>query len=417
MSKSDFAIKLIKRGLTIPFADKLAVNRLCKKNILPRKSTRKNSKILRREIKSLLEQSVIEKAKPNVLLFENYIFAKPKPSGKIRVIFDMKVLNKFIKLPQLHMFTFSKAYRSLHSNFFACSIDLTNAFWHIGVHEAYRRYLAFNFDGVNYWWTAMPFGLRTAPYLFCKLMGTVVKHISTTYDILIYYYMDDLIVVAPTLEIAKVQIQTVIDEISKAGLTISYEKSELVPKSVIDFLGVEVNLIEKTFVPSIKNVTSCTSKALLFCDGSKKTLKNYQSLLGSLNFVAPYVKFGRLKLSPLHKFSTYFSNEFHKYVPDELVSSLEFWMNKSSYVPVPIPNLLRSEVKISCDASQEGWGVYITWPDDSHSSLQGLWDDSWISEHINIKELRAALLAVLSNTGKLENHLITFYSDNKATVT
>ena len=44
----------------------------------------------------------------------------------------------------------------------------------------------------------MPFGPRTAPYLFCKLMGTLIKHIAISYDIVLFFYMDDILLLAPT---------------------------------------------------------------------------------------------------------------------------------------------------------------------------------------------------------------------------
>ena len=84
--------------------------------------------------------------------------------------------------------------------------------------------------------------------------------------------------------------------------------------------------------------------------------------------------------------------------------------------PNPIPNLIRSPIKVSCDTSQQGWGAYISWSDDTLSSIQGHWDSTWASEYINITELQAALFALLHNLEKLANHPVTFYSDNKATV-
>ena len=87
----------------------------------------------------------------------------------------MKFLNTFIKLPRLRMFTLGKAYQAFLKSSHACRIDLSNAFWHIGVNEKFRKYLAFSFDNVAYCWKAMPFGLRTAPYLFCSLMNTFVR--------------------------------------------------------------------------------------------------------------------------------------------------------------------------------------------------------------------------------------------------
>ena len=77
---------------------------------------------------------------------------------------------------------------------------------------------------------------------------------------------------------------------------------------------------------------------------------------------------------------------------------------------------MKHGIKVNCDASQSGWGIYITWPDGSHSHAQGLWDSTWCMAHINIKELKAALFALQYNTERIKNHLISFYSDNKATV-
>ena len=303
MNKATFAIRLIKHGLTLPFTNKQEVDRLCKRNIQVRKTSRKKRRILRDEIKSLENQRVIERAKINVPLFENYIFCVTKPSGKIRLIFDMKYLNTFIKLPQLQMFTFKKAFQSFLSNNYACKIDLSNAFWHIGINNNYKRYLSFRFDNVSYWWNSMPFGLRTAPYLFCKLMGTLIKHICTSFGIVMFYYMDDIIILAPTLDIAHAHIKIVLEEITKAGLTINFEKSELQPKSLITFLGVEIDLVTKTFVPSSDNISFCVSKSETFCNGRAKFLKDFQSLVGSLNFVVPFVRYGKLNLSPLHSFN------------------------------------------------------------------------------------------------------------------
>ena len=69
----------------------------------------------------------------------------------------------------------------------------------------------------------MPFGLKTVPHLFYRPIGTVVKHIANSYNILVYSYMNDLVVVAPTLEIAQEHTQMIIREISRASLTINFE--------------------------------------------------------------------------------------------------------------------------------------------------------------------------------------------------
>ena len=178
MDKSEFAIKLIKRGITLPFSDFAKVNKACKLDIQERKTSKARRRILSKEIEDLLKTKVIEKVPRGTKVFENHIFSKVKSNGKIRVIFDMKILNVDIKLPSLTMFKFPMAYTDMINNSYACKIDLSNAYWHLSVNINYRRFLSFKFKNVIYQWTAMPFGLKTAPYLFCKFMSTLIKHIK-----------------------------------------------------------------------------------------------------------------------------------------------------------------------------------------------------------------------------------------------
>ena len=85
-------------------------------------------------------------------------------------------------------------------------------------------------------------------------------------------------------------------------------------------------------------------------------------------------------------------------------------------MPVPVPNYFRPEVKITCDASKSGWGTHMTWPNGSKSFFQGTWDDLWCSEHINLKELKAVILALSLAGDSLKQHMVSVFSDNKATV-
>ena len=377
----------------------------------------KKTRILRKELSELVAHKVIEKAPSNVPLFENHIFCISKPSGKIRVIFDMKFLNTFIRLPKLKMFTFDKGYQSFLLNSFACRIDLSNAFWHIGVNDKYMRFLSFNFENVSYCWKAMPFGLRTAPYLFCKLMGTFTKHIRQLFRVPIFFYMDDIIVLGPSVDITQEYVNLVVSELQKAGFTINFDKSCLEPMSLITFLGININLHLKTFEPSSENVFSCITKAKAFIKRSHSSLKTFQSLLGSLNFVATFIRFGRLHLAPLHRFVPYFSNTLRNRIPAQLKSLLKFWTLPESYVSVPIPNFVRPAISIHSDASLQGWGAQITWSDGNSSYSQGSWSADCTQAHINIKELSAVWLTISSAPYAFQGHLINVFSDNKATVT
>lgn len=80
--------KLIKRGLTIPFADKGKVLKACKVDITERNTSIAKKRCLRKEIKNLLDMDVIERVPRGTKVYEKYIFSIKKPSGKLRIIFS-----------------------------------------------------------------------------------------------------------------------------------------------------------------------------------------------------------------------------------------------------------------------------------------------------------------------------------------
>ena len=415
MEKSDFAVKIIKRGLTIPFDDKAKVYKACKVDIEERKTSKVKKNDLLYEIKKLLQMNIIERVPRGTKVFENHVFCVKKPTGKLRVIFDMKILNQYIKLPKLKMFKFSFSYQELLRNSFACKIDLSDAYWHIEVNFNFRRFLAFKFGNVIYQWKAMPFGLKTAPFLFCKVMGTFVQHIRLKFNIIIYFYMDDLFIVGPSKEVTEDNTKLVIQELLKAGLTVNVEKSILVPLQVIDFLGVRIDLILKTLFPSESNSKCCLDKVKKFKKAKVESLKGLQSLIGSINFISSYIQFGKIKMSPLFAFIPYFDDVKLKRVPMQLKESLSWW-SKKNFVPLGIPDFNRPVVKLFSDASTWGWGAQLVWPDDSKESFNGVWSDEEVNKHINVKELKAVWYTLKVNAMKLSSYWIKIFSDNRSTV-
>lgn len=53
--------------------------------------------------------------------------------------------------------------------------DLKNAYFLIPVSNKDRKYLRFIFQDTIYEFTCLPFGLNTAPYVFTKIMKSVIS--------------------------------------------------------------------------------------------------------------------------------------------------------------------------------------------------------------------------------------------------
>ena len=57
-------------------------------------------------------------------------------------------------------------YPHIIQNRYACSIDLSKAYFHMPIHQKYQKFFTFQFNKIKYQWSSMPFGLSSAPYLF-----------------------------------------------------------------------------------------------------------------------------------------------------------------------------------------------------------------------------------------------------------
>ena len=67
--------------------------------------------------------------------------------------------------------------QDLRSHDWAVSIDLKDAYLHVPVHPQSRRLLGFKFLGKAYTYKVLPFGLKDSPWVFSRIVATVIGHL------------------------------------------------------------------------------------------------------------------------------------------------------------------------------------------------------------------------------------------------
>ena len=82
------------------------------------------------------------------------------------------------------------------------SLDLKDAFYLISIHESDRKFSRFNFYGVLYQFTCLPFGLCTSPYVFTKIMKPVINALRVRGFISVIY-LDDILCIGDTYDSCK----------------------------------------------------------------------------------------------------------------------------------------------------------------------------------------------------------------------
>ena len=122
------------------------------------------------------------------------------------------------------------------------SLDLKDAYLHVMVHKNSRKYLRFVINGVIYQYRTMPFGLNVAPRIFTILVGTIVKWAAGN-GIQMITYLDDWLILHHNVDTLLTHAAQVIQKTLDLGWIINTKKSDLVPKNVFEFIGLEHYLL------------------------------------------------------------------------------------------------------------------------------------------------------------------------------
>ena len=185
---------------------------------------------LRIQTGAWLKSGVVEKVR-NLPWVNNTVFVA-KQSGAIRVCVDCTPINMVTAsyewpLPRLQdLRNFVRGAR------WFSRMDLKDAFFRIGVPPAWRAPTAFTCDGVDYQFTRMPFGLKTAPSVFQRWMD----HVLAEFREFAFWYIDDVLVWASDRQTLITRTSAVKEKLLRTGNVINESKSEY-EKQELPFAG------------------------------------------------------------------------------------------------------------------------------------------------------------------------------------
>lgn len=104
-------------------------------------------------------------------------FFVPKSSGGYRLVIDLRFLNQHftfnkVKFESLPILKFAPT-----TSQFAVSIDISDAYHHLRIHDDILKYFQFKIDGIFYEAVGLPFGWSPAPAIFTKFVKQVLNAI------------------------------------------------------------------------------------------------------------------------------------------------------------------------------------------------------------------------------------------------
>ena len=93
------------------------------------------------------------------------------------------------------MKTLNVIFPQLSASDWAVSIVLKDAYLHFPVHPLSRRFLGFHFMIMTYQYKVLPFGLKDSPWVFARVVATLVGHLRHL-GLRVFFYLDDWLLVA-----------------------------------------------------------------------------------------------------------------------------------------------------------------------------------------------------------------------------
>ena len=188
---SNKVLNIVTNGYVLPFRTKPKLARF--PLILSGYKAHPKDLALASCIQSLLNKNtiIIEKVENTKYLgFYSRQFLVPKPNQKWRPVIDLSRLITFLVIEKFKMVTPESIRASLIPGDWVSSIDLLDAYHHIPIHPASRKYLRFSHRSQLYQFTSLPFGLATAPETFTMIVKEV-KLMALSGGIRVHQYLDD----------------------------------------------------------------------------------------------------------------------------------------------------------------------------------------------------------------------------------
>jgi hypothetical protein len=176
------------------------------------------------------------------------------------------------------------------------SWDVRKGYYNVAVHPAFQRFFCFDFEGQRYMFKCLVMGISIAPFIFSKLMATLIRFARAA-GIDVSFYLDDTLLRAPSFNVAWRDLRVLGQLFQLAGFLLHREKSVAEPTQEIKYLGFFINSVTMTIrLPSEKEdkIRQALRQALHDAEhGVPWTIRRATQLIGWLLAAIPATKYGQ----------------------------------------------------------------------------------------------------------------------------
>lgn len=297
---------------------------------------------LRRQMTGLLKLGIIRPC--SSAYAAPVFFAKKNGSSKLRMVISYRALNQQLVDDAHDLPDVEETLSKLGAAPFRSLVDLCAAFHQLPVHPDDIEKTAFTCRFGQYCWTTAPFGLKTLPGVFSRLIEHVLAPSLEERHVFAVPYLDDVLIFSPTLDDHFRHVDTILRRLTESRLYVSRKKCVLVTKR-LRYAG---RLLDEH---SIKPDPDKTAAMASYPPPS--TRRDLQRFLGAANFLQQHVAGFAEKAAPL--FEALKSSPF--VLPMEAFTDLRQAVVDSVALAFPVKG---QPFTIFCDTSRVATGAMLT---------------------------------------------------------
>ena len=417
LGASGFIISVVRDGYKIPFVA-LPPPKVSSNNT----SALKDSLFVSEAISDLLRTKCVEilDHQPDIL---NPLSVSIQPSGKKRLILDLRHVNLYVFKRKFRCEDISVALQIFAKGFYLFKFDLKSGYHHVEIFPEHRKYLTFSWDFgdgvVKYFqFTVLPFGLSSAPYLFTKLF----KPILTSWrckGIPMAIFPDDGLGGGVNTIKAKINSFTVRADLTRYGFLINEEKSLWEPVQVITWLGTVFDTFQGVISVTERRISKLKSSISFIRKVDCKSVKvrDLASVVGQVTSLTSCVgSVARIMTRSLYAAVNQklrWNSEVE--LTKEACAELAFWSENVESLNFHCPWVpLQPPVKfVYSDASDHACSSFI---DNEHKVFHQNWSPEESSKSSTWRELRTVDLALSAFAPDLQSKKVAWFTDNTSVV-
>lgn len=155
--------------------------------------------------------------------FYSHYIVIPKRGGSLRPILDLRALNKHLRKYMFKMLSIRKLCQNISQGDWFTSVDLQDAYFHIGIFPAHRKYLRFAHKNKAYEYAQNPFGLSLALRIFTRCVEGALTLLRNM-GVRVLSYLDNLLLCAPSPHKTVVKTNTLVTHQERLGFKINQKE-------------------------------------------------------------------------------------------------------------------------------------------------------------------------------------------------